>query len=467
MDTAMDGEGMDVSGAQLSMQAFLNASLNVNESFWPGIQDDAFLDTYNNVTPGLETISNDELFASQITPEPSFKENSMYTVGAGPLPTDFGMLPVQERNYNGVSDFTKRRNWPQRIIEEIKDFLHILTPDGRIIFVSASVKQLTGYSKEELKDKFIIDYIHPDDSGLFIREFNESIASGTPLRIFFRFKKKDQTHTIFELHGHPNLCMEKGASGTTIDSNSCKGYFMMARPYLSTNATLLDSFLEHKMENQRLLKRIDDLRREEAGEEENSHQKWLKQLDQSEVNSESTVGSVSTIQDNLSKNIYTNAHDSLSMPPPTKPIKALTKKALEESNASLEPDSIKDKMERYEGVSHSESIEMLTGLRYREGERSLGISTGARSPILIKGDAGISIPLDKEGRNDKKRKIKLLDEYVCTDCGTLDSPEWRKGPSGPKTLCNACGLRWAKREKKKTPKLSDSVLGVADKSSLV
>ena len=33
--------------------------------------------------------------------------------------------------------------------------------------------------------------------------------------------------------------------------------------------------------------------------------------------------------------------------------------------------------------------------------------------------------------------------------GTLDSPEWRKGPSGPKTLCNACGLRWAKKEKKK------------------
>lgn len=33
--------------------------------------------------------------------------------------------------------------------------------------------------------------------------------------------------------------------------------------------------------------------------------------------------------------------------------------------------------------------------------------------------------------------------------GTLDSPEWRKGPSGPKTLCNACGLRWAKKEKKR------------------
>jgi len=37
---------------------------------------------------------------------------------------------------------------------------------------------------------------------------------------------------------------------------------------------------------------------------------------------------------------------------------------------------------------------------------------------------------------------------VCTDCGSTESPEWRKGPAGPKTLCNACGLRWAKKVRK-------------------
>ncbi|ODN78544.1 hypothetical protein L202_04161 [Cryptococcus amylolentus CBS 6039] len=45
--------------------------------------------------------------------------------------------------------------------------------------------------------------------------------------------------------------------------------------------------------------------------------------------------------------------------------------------------------------------------------------------------------------------------YVCVTCGRTDSPEWRKGPLGPKTLCNACGLRWAKRNganNKKPPK---------------
>lgn len=113
-------------------------------------------------------------------------------------------------------------------------------------------------------------------------------------------------------------------------------------------------------------------------------------------------------------------------------------------------------MARYEGNSHVDSIEMLTGLRYREGERSHGISTGGTSPALIRGDAGIDIPADKSDPRyntgaflDKRpKKVKSADEYVCTDCGTLDSPEWRKGPNGPKTLCNACGLRWAKKEKK-------------------
>ncbi|RKP22518.1 hypothetical protein SYNPS1DRAFT_31880 [Syncephalis pseudoplumigaleata] len=32
----------------------------------------------------------------------------------------------------------------------------------------------------------------------------------------------------------------------------------------------------------------------------------------------------------------------------------------------------------------------------------------------------------------------------CEQCGTMRSPEWRRGPSGHKTLCNACGLRYSR-----------------------
>ena len=46
-------------------------------------------------------------------------------------------------------------------------------------------------------------------------------------------------------------------------------------------------------------------------------------------------------------------------------------------------------------------------------------------------------------------------DKACTGCGKINSPEWRRGPSGHKTLCNACGLRYARsltRRKKKKGK---------------
>ncbi|KAH9928603.1 uncharacterized protein B0H18DRAFT_1094113 [Fomitopsis serialis] len=37
----------------------------------------------------------------------------------------------------------------------------------------------------------------------------------------------------------------------------------------------------------------------------------------------------------------------------------------------------------------------------------------------------------------------------CSSCKVTQSPEWRKGPSGKKDLCNACGLRYARSRAKK------------------
>ncbi|XP_019419643.1 PREDICTED: GATA transcription factor 15-like [Lupinus angustifolius] len=33
----------------------------------------------------------------------------------------------------------------------------------------------------------------------------------------------------------------------------------------------------------------------------------------------------------------------------------------------------------------------------------------------------------------------------CTHCKTTKTPLWRAGPAGPKTLCNACGIRYRKK----------------------
>ncbi|KAL9618443.1 MAG: hypothetical protein Q9160_006821 [Pyrenula sp. 1 TL-2023] len=409
----------------------------------------------DQVLPSIEPSTGHVLESNQEASGNGANQNTSSGPGAGPLPTGFG-AQTQANGGSTLTEFTKRRNWSQRVLEEIKDFLYILTPDGRLLYVSPSSKTLTGYEQEAMVGKFINEFIHPDDNAAFVREFNESIATGNTLRFFYRFKHSNGTYVIFESHGHPHLTSEAIAYGPNNGAGFCRGFFMMARPYPIKNADLLDSFLEHKIENERLTRKIAELRREEKEDTEAQQRQWAKsdgglegELAPSESQAESET------RRSASLNSVQSGGDYNGMPPPAKPSvskTALTEQALDEANASIKPDSITDKMARYEGTNHIEGIEMLTGLRYRDGERAQGISTGDMSPLLIRGDAGIAIPIDKDSRagNDKKKKLKAADEYVCTDCGTLDSPEWRKGPNGPKTLCNACGLRWAKKEKKRT-----------------
>jgi len=382
-------------------------------------------------------------------------------VGAGPLPIGFAAQISQGAGSN-LTEFTKRRNWSQRVLEELKDLLYILTPDGRILYISPSGKFLTGFDPQDLVGKSIFDFIHPDDQGLYMREFNESIATGNALRFYHRMRTAEAKYRIFECHGHPHLTQDTSGlelTGTPVgQAGLCGGFFMMARPYPTRNSELLDSFLEHKIENLRLQARIAALKREEAEDADVQQEQYHKPAGASSSRTPSISAEISPASPSVNSNT-----DYSGMPPPAKPTVsniALTREALDEANAFARPDSIRDKMARYEGSSHVDSIEMLTGLRYREGERSHGISTGGASPALIRGDAGIHIPIDKsESRytySDKKhKKVKSADEYVCTDCGTLDSPEWRKGPNGPKTLCNACGLRWAKKEKKRSGPSAD------------
>ncbi|KAL7257642.1 hypothetical protein ACSBR1_003870 [Camellia fascicularis] len=41
--------------------------------------------------------------------------------------------------------------------------------------------------------------------------------------------------------------------------------------------------------------------------------------------------------------------------------------------------------------------------------------------------------------NDEMKKC-------CADCKTTKTPLWRGGPAGPKSLCNACGIRYRKKK---------------------
>ncbi|KAI9745986.1 MAG: blue light receptor [Claussenomyces sp. TS43310] len=59
--------------------------------------------------------------------------------------------------------------------------------------------------------------------------------------------------------------------------------------------------------------------------------------------------------------------------------------------------------------------------------------------------------------NKKKRKRRKGAGNLqrdCANCHTRVTPEWRRGPSGNRDLCNSCGLRWAKQNGRISPRAS-------------
>lgn len=75
-----------------------------------------------------------------------------------------------------------------------------------------------------------------------------------------------------------------------------------------------------------------------------------------------------------------------------------------------------------------------------------------KKPIKIV-NVSFNLKNDIEKKIGKKRKRKKFyktirsNENVCTNCRITSTPEWRRGPEGPLSLCNRCGLYWAKHNK--------------------
>ncbi|GAA5920854.1 hypothetical protein JCM1841_002353 [Sporobolomyces salmonicolor] len=274
-----------------------------------------------------------------------------------------------------TSLFTTRKNWSEHILQEMQDFMHVLSPTGHFIFATPCIRELAQYTSDELFGRSLFDYIHPDDVAAFKRDFEASLRSSDTLTLYYRFRTKDDRYLLFEMTGHPYYAEE---SGPNAQPPVPKCFFAMARPYPSKNAAMLDSFLELKFENERLRQELLAMYKEIEGD-----------------------GQAGTNLPHGQSGVY--RADSF------------------DSRASV--------IDPVTGLVQTQTLIPSTSNTY--GALGIGISANG-----TKGD----------GSGEKKKKKARTDEgeFVCRDCGTVDSPEWRKGPEGPKSLCNACGLRYAK-----------------------
>lgn len=340
-----------------------------------------------------------------------------------------------------ANEFTKRKNWSQRVIEEIQDFLHVLSPNGLFIFASPSIIDLCGYRAEDLIGRSIVDFIHIDDREAYTRSFNEALTTRSELGLFARFRKKDDRYIIFEItyvvpastfatpaeairSGHPHFVAPKAedpsdqsTSGPKDESGGqiCKCFFAVGRPYPSKNAAMLDSFLDLKIENEKLRSKLEVVYKDIEAEG------GLRSLGALKVGSDGTI--------NPASSSYGGGAGSASGAYPVDGQGSPTGSNFDPSiglvpTTGLYPSSGNTYGALGIGVSQSHRGSVT-------GREDAGSADGGGPPAAASARTGAGATTAAGDDKKKVKKPKVDDgEFVCRDCGTVDSPEWRKGPDG-------------------------------------
>ncbi|GME46195.1 UV-endonuclease UvdE [Neofusicoccum parvum] len=268
----------------------------------------------------------------------------------------------------------------------LRDLYCVLAHDTTVIHLSSSVTLLTGHAAGALIGRPLLPLVHDDDARVFAHELQE--AAATP-GLIFRFHARISTafpaprHAAFELRGHFSGIIPSVHHGV---------FTLVARPAFTTRSTLLDSFLDLKTEQFVLLRQLMFLRAEEAAAEvaASSH----------------------------------NSHDDD-----------------DDDDMTIETSSV---------TSATTASTMLSTAGRISGFAVRAQNAVAKNALLV-GDAGILFaPRDatdaspsSSSRRGKRRASAgsrgSKTDFICSSCNTTSAPEWRRGPNGPKTLCNACG----------------------------
>ncbi|KAI9230019.1 MAG: hypothetical protein DHS80DRAFT_6185, partial [Piptocephalis tieghemiana] len=331
-------------------------------------------------------------------------------------PTNLSSLPSPSH----PTDFTKRRNWSNRVISDLPDFLHVISPQSILIYASPASLELLGYLPLELVGHDIRELIHPEDIDSFNRSL-EASWKGAPFRLCYRLRKRDDRYTTLEVTGNPVIGP---------DHSQC--FVANARPYPTRATANLDEYIEIRAENDRLKRRILEL----GGS----------------LDSVGPVGrSPASISDSRPIPVPVSSptpttipagfsHDSSSV----NAFSVLLNSPLD-SYTSFSPQATASSSAAAAAAAASIGLG-LEGLDTTSPAGKVAASTASPSAYYHARLGHGPYPHPHHAIYSGTKFIGV--EKVCTGCGTLESPEWRKGPNGPKTLCNACGLRWAKKTKK-------------------
>ncbi|KAI1332233.1 PAS domain-containing protein [Xylariaceae sp. FL0255] len=430
---------------------------------------------------------------------------------------DVSALLQQYSPMGAVSDW-HRQSWDKMLLENADDVVHVLSLKGLFLYLSPSCKRVLEYDSTELVGNSIASICHPSDIVPVTRELKET-TSGNSVNIVFRIRRKQSGYTWFESHG--SLFVEQGKGRKCIVLVGRKRpVFALSRRELESNGGIGDGELWTKVSTSGMFlfvsanirslldlqpenlvgTSIQELMRKESrpefGRSIEKARRGRTVVCKHEV--QNRRGQVLQAQTTLYPGDASEGQKPTFLLAQTKLLKASSRSSAANVSSSR-PGSV---------ISHASgehkpanNFNMMQGSHMAD-ERNPGIISiagGGTAPgnqdRALASDDNIFDELkttrctswqyelrqmEKVNRvlaeelhgllsNKKKRKRrKGVGNVVrdCANCHTRNTPEWRRGPSGQRDLCNSCGLRWAKQTGRVSPRNSSRGGGdVASKKS--
>ncbi|KAK3954732.1 PAS domain-containing protein [Pseudoneurospora amorphoporcata] len=416
---------------------------------------------------------------------------------------------LQQCNSKGVASDWHKQSWDKMLLENADDVVHVLSLKGLFLYLSPACKKVLEYDASDLVGTSLSSICHPSDIVPVTRELKEA-QQHTPVNIVFRIRRKNSGYTWFESHG--TLFNEQGKGRKCIILVGRKRpVFALRRKDLELNGGIGDSEIWTKVSTSGMflfvssnVRSLLDLLPETL--QGTSMQDLMRKESRPEFGrtiEKARKGKIVSCKHEVQNKrgqvlqAYTTFYPGDGGEGQRPTFLLAQTKLLKSSSRALAPANVTVKSMSPGGVPlstlqgaqpDSDSNTLMGGMSKSGSSDSTGAMVSARNSATPGQDTALDADnifdelkttrctswqyelrqMEKVNRmlaeelaqllsNKKKRKRRKGGGNMvrdCANCHTRNTPEWRRGPSGNRDLCNSCGLRWAKQTGRVSPRTS-------------
>ncbi|KAL8849794.1 MAG: hypothetical protein Q9221_005210 [Calogaya cf. arnoldii] len=400
---------------------------------------------------------------------------------------------------SGESELSKRI-WDKVLLENTDDVVHVLSLKGLFLYLSPSSRKVLEYDPSELVGTALSSVCHPSDIVPVTRELKDTSA-GSGVNVVFRIRRKHNGYTWFESHGSLHLEQGKGRKCIIMVGRE-RPVYALARSAINAAGGIGESELWTKMStsgmflfvssNVRSLldRQPEDLVGTSAQVlmRKESKVEFGKMLELARTGVRATFKH--DVQNKRGQTLQARTTiypgDACEGQKPTFFV-AQTRLLKLTRHANRPAPTASPKVDQTSASPATSSSSLSTSARTPQSSGS-NPTANAKGVTTSAGGNGLSIGTQHEAlaseenvfdelkttrstswqfelRQMEKRNRLLAEELQgllsakkkrkrshgagnlqkdCANCHTRVTPEWRRGPSGNRDLCNSCGLRWAK-----------------------